>query len=220
MSVHIHMKTILASICLVVVSACDRAPDVVPPMPTTTHVVQTKPRATPEEIRTGPRTKLDLVALPFSFHTPAGWEAREIEGSSLVMVQGPAPEGDVQFTLAPRTGTTPEKIKLLESGARSEMAKNSDVKLVRLRDVGSIQMLEKQSIQVTAFDPTSVDPGAPPTTSLGHTFKWTIQIFVPRRDFFETYELNFIGLTPEQFEVDKDFLDQLLTSVEYTGLAN
>jgi|GEM_PF-5332733 len=207
----------LSTVAFLVPAACDRAPEVDPPILATQPIQHEMPGPTRDEILSGPRKTLELLTLPLSLQTPESWEARELPGSALVMVQGRGPDGDIQITVSPRAATSAEKITLLEAGAQKEMAQNSDIKRVSLRKVRAMQMLEKQTLITSADTPTVPDGEGTPTTSTSMTFKWSIQVFVPHDDMFETYEVSFIGLTPAEYESSKEFLNAVLESITYIG---
>lgn len=57
-----------------------------------------------------------------------------------------------------------------------------------------------------------------PHTTTESIFNWNTSVLIPSDDGkYQVYELNFIGLTRSQYEKDKDFLNSILNTIEYTG---
>jgi hypothetical protein len=104
------------------------------------------------------------------------------------------------------------------AGAQKEMSeKPQSIKMARLRELGGLKLFERQSVSGAATRPEADGRDLPP----GHSplFNWTITVFVPSGATFESYELDFIGLTMQEYETDQEFLRQIIDSVQYTPAA-
>jgi hypothetical protein len=81
--------------------------------------------------------------------------------------------------------------------------------MVDLRAIGAAKVLERQRVGRTPLPSPDDEPGV----KLSPPFSWTITVFVPRGKDYETYELNFIGLTADQYEADKALLRAIVDSI-------
>src|SRR5438874_1330048 len=86
---------------------------------------------------------------------------------------------------------------------------------VQLRPMGSVQVLETQKVgepsKITLYDKNNQ-----PHDSVESYFTWTLEVLVPHEDAYQRHELSFIGLTRNQYDKDKDFLNGVLSTLAYS----
>jgi hypothetical protein len=171
---------------------------------------------TTQELVSGPRSRTVLVPLPLTMELPVGWrQMKDVPSSQLW--QGYTPSGEVQLQLNSRRPMTQQELDRLMTGAKKEMAeKPQQILKVDLRQQGNVKILERQSVgeprPLTVYDSNNV-----PHTSTESIFTWTVSVLVPMNDEFQVYELNFFGLTKSQYDKDKDFLNSILSTLQYAG---
>jgi hypothetical protein len=168
-------------------------------------------RPTAEELLQGPREPLRLGALPLTLEVPQSWEIWTLR-AGLVFLQGPTPSGDVQIQLSSRPILTPEQLELRYAGAQAEAAENPNVRRVDMRLVNDLTVLERLVVEPLPEDAVAAEDGDPPVL-LGTPLRWTIGVYVRSGAHFEVYELNFIGLTVEQYEQDEEFLRPIVETI-------
>jgi hypothetical protein len=198
-----------------IAAACDERIEAPPQLLKNPPPQESASRPTTQELLEGPRKTIALATLPLTARVPTGWAVKNVEGTSVVLLEGPTPGGDAAIQLNERAASDASKLDILVNGAKREMAQHPEsIKMVDLRDIAGAKLLERQRVgKVT--NPTLSEPGvkeSPP-------FTWTISIFVPRGDKYETYELNFIGLTADQYETDKPLLRGIIDSITVNGAA-
>lgn len=195
-------------------SGCDDSPTVPPELvqESTTEAPQdmAPARPTTQELLEGPRRPVQLDNLPLTVQAPAGWAVERMEGTSHVLLQGPTPSGEAAIQLNDRPFTTGAKFEMIVKGAKKELQESPEsIKMVELRRIKGAQVLERQRVGSMPA-PSPVDP---PGLTLSPPFNWTILVFVPRGEDYDTYELNFIGLTADQYETDKTLLRGIIDSI-------
>jgi len=182
-------------------------------------------RPTTQEINAAPRKPLALGAYPLVLkNAPASWELKTTEPSdeALVTLEGVTPAGEAHIVLARQHGITYTltRIKMLEADARKQMAEKPGVILLaELRQLGDARVFEKRwlrSLPATQATMTMPD-GATKSAAVeaSRNIEWTIMVFVPTRTEYVCYSLTFIGLSEEQYAVDKDYLDAIMNSLQY-----
>ena len=209
-------------------SGCDDASDPPP------HLVADQPapkpveadvRPTTQELLEGPRKAVSLGELPLTVQAPKGWGLETLSGTSHVLLQGPTPSGEASIQLKVRPSTSAAKLEMIVNGAKKELERfPQSVTMVELRpitggqvlelgvrerDHGGAQVLEQQRIGEM---PRAL-PDDDPSIKLSRPMNWTITVFVPRGADHDTYELNFIGLTADQYQTDKPLLRGIIDSI-------
>ena len=174
----------------------------------------TPPRPTTQELLEGPRKPLALGDLPLTVQAPTGWAVKPLQGTSQILLQGPTPSGEAFIQLNVRPTTPAPKLDVIISGAKKELQQfPQSIKLVDVRDIAGGKVLERQRVgqvpRPSPEDPPDLKPSAP--------FNWTITVFVPRGSDYETHELNFVGLTADQYEMDKALLRGIVESISVSG---
>lgn len=206
---------LVLAVTMLAASACEERVEAPPELLKNPSPPEPTSHPTTQALLEGPRTPIALATLPLTARVPIGWAVKNVEGTSVVLLEGPTPAGDAAIQLNERAATDAAKLDILVNGAKRELAQHPEsIKMVDLRQIPGAKVLERQRIgKVT--NPTLSEPGvkeSPP-------FTWTISIFVPRGEKYETYELIFIGLTVDQYETDKPLLRGIIDSITVNGAA-
>ena len=163
---------------------------------------------------------MPLRAIPFNLTVPRGWDFKSEDG--ITVLQGPSPKGIVQIAIGKHISPIPDHAKRLIDGAKKELADHpNQYALANVRQDNGVQILETRSIDATRQSPTIDADGsvlAPTSTPM----RWKISAFVTNGAELDICEINFVDLTREQYDRDKDFLQQIIASLQYDpkALAN
>lgn len=204
-----RMAVLLA---VVLASGCDDTPAIPPDLVLDAPVSpEAQPaRPTTQELLEGPRHPVPLGELPLTVQAPAGWEVEPLAGTSHVLLQGPTPFGEAAVQLNDRPLTTGAKFEMIVNGAKKELEQfPQSIKMVELRQIEGAQVLERQRVGLMP----APSPYDPPGVKLSPPLNWTITVFVPRGEDYDTYELNFIGLTADQYDADETLLRGIMDSI-------
>jgi hypothetical protein len=197
----------------------DRSSSVPPDVVADANKPKDQPPAVPttQQLLNAPRTRTQLVPLPLSMELPPSWQPMK-DAPVANLWEGYTPSGQVQLQLTTRRSISQQDLDRLMQGASREMQQNpGEVLKVELRPKHDLKILERQSVgrpaPLVLYDKNNV-----PHTTTESIFNWNTSVLVPGEDGkFQVYELNFIGLTRSQYEKDKDFLNSILNTIEYTG---
>lgn len=202
-------------------AGCDDAPP--PPadlLSTSKQAPKAPAQPTTQDLLSGPRKVIPLSILPMSARVPESWSIKNLDGGSITLLEGNAPSGLVQIRLAQRPFVPRDTLEGILSRASKEKTEKPDV--IKVLDIKSMpgesggQILERQSLGKTM--PALPLDAEGKTLSKPETFySWTITYFIPQADGCEAYELNFVGLTAEQFQTDGALLREIIDSVKYHG---
>jgi hypothetical protein len=202
---------------------CDRhpAPPTPPPTASAAPASPEPTRPTTQELLEGPYKKLPLPGMPLAVQVPAGWKI-EVEGS-LTFLEGPTPTGNAMIQLAQRESRSPDQVESLLRGIKREKDQHPDtIKRADLREVGDVKIVEQLSIskpittpKLDAHGDAQLDEHGNIRTLTSTAAEWKLTVLVPYEKMFSEYELNFIDLTGEQYNVDKDFLQRIVSSLSY-----
>lgn len=193
--------------------ACDEKPKL-PPTSQESAQVTPKPPTT-QELLTGARTKLMLTAMPLSVTVPPSWKIDTVSGTTILLLKGPTPSGEAAIQLSHRPPTPKDRFAMLIEGATKEAKEKNDPReKAELRSLGDAKVLERQSVRAPAPLTTMDKDGKEHTQSVSG-MAWTIHVFVPDQSNYDTYELNFFGLTLDQYEADKALLNAIVQSLAY-----
>jgi hypothetical protein len=194
-----------------VVSDSSQLVDPVPPLATQPVL------PTSTEILEGPRTELPLLVVPLVATVPESWRVQQNEGGRLVFLEGQGPTQFVQIQLARRPAISAQEMDARLTAASKETTGTG----VTVRAVGDTRILERVSVGTLSSTPIFDDKGntivftSPP-------LRWTITLFQPRTGQpreVDVYELNFVGLTNDQYEAEKRFLREIVDSVRHDAEA-
>jgi hypothetical protein len=179
--------------------------------------VDTK-RPTTQELLSGRRTRSQLAPLPLTMEIPPSWTQGTFEGVENPgnLLQGYTPNGVVQISLGSKPSIKPERLDQIVTGAKKEMEKNPNLK-AELKTRSDLKVLELQKVLPPKEFPTySISGNQMVThTSIESPFNWTMTVFVPHEGGYQVYDLNFIGLTKSQYDKDKEFLESILSTIQY-----
>lgn len=197
---------------------CDDEP--APPldiMQTESPLQEAAPAPTTQELLEGVRQTVSLGELPLSVQAPPSWAVKPMRGTTHILLMGPTPSGEASIQLNNRPLTTADKLDIIVNGAKKEMQQfPQSIKLVELRTIDGAKVLERQRVGLmprpSPDDPPGVKPSPP--------FNWTITVFVPRGADYDTHELNFVGLTADQYEADKTLLRGIIESITVNHVAS
>ena len=179
-------------------------------------------RPTTQELLESRRTRSALIPLPLTMEMPPGWGKLEDLGdlkisAGLNLIQGYTPHGEVQIQLSSRPAMKMDALdRLVEAGKKEQASKPQQIVRFDLRQAGNVKILERQVVgEPRPF--TVYDANNQPHTTTEANFTWTIQVLVPNEGAYQVYELNFMGLTKNQYDQDKDFLEGILKTLQYAG---
>jgi hypothetical protein len=172
---------------------------------------------TTQELLTGHRSRTILLPIPVSLEMPPGWGPDRRTGMpNLIMGYTPS-GGEVSIQLIPRTPLWPKELDTLVAASKKEMAANPNKILkAELRPLGTAQVLERQRVG----DPaplTTYDKQNKPHESIESYFEWTLDILVPHDEGIQDNQISFLGLTKSQYDKDKDFLNGVISTLQYVS---
>ena len=225
-----HRKHLIIASLLLALAACDEKPSV-PPQVLKQAEENEKAQATAtkskrpatQELLTGRRSRTALIPLPLTMEVPPGWGNFDGFGdpqvraatAGLNLIQGITPSGDVQIQLTARSAMKQEELdRIVTFGKKEQKEKPNQILKMELRDLGTVKVLERQSVGEPRPLSTFDEKGQEHTTTES-SFNWTISVLVPNAGALQVYELNFIGLTKNQYDKDKDFLNGILNTLTY-----
>jgi hypothetical protein len=185
---------------------------------------QTQPeptKPTTQELMEGSYKKMVLPGMPLSLEVPQSWKI-ENEGP-LMFLQGPTPADNSMIQLAQRESLRPDQIENLLNGVNHDRDQHpQSVKRAEMHDFGTMRVLEQLSVGQPVTSPKVdsrgegiLDEHGTLMTVTITPMHWKLTIFVPAEKLFSQYELNFIDLSQEQYNVDKDFLEKIVHSLKY-----
>jgi hypothetical protein len=232
-------RCIIAAALLMLGALCgcdDRSSDVPPPPPPNKPLTPEVIRPTTQQILSAPRKPIQLLTFPLTMDVPdvpkadshsPEWRippAIATDGSTL-SIEGPSPAGDVVIQLVPLPGEHPNAaMDAAERAARKELAANpTTVLMVDVRNLGPVHLIERRAVQHLPETVIEVDKPGSLTGELEHRrvpatdfMDWSLQVFYPiSKDKYGEGTLTFSGLTKDQYDKDKTFLEQLITSLRY-----
>ncbi len=177
------------------------------------------PRPTTQELLTGGRRRFALSPLPFSVSVPTSWKVDSLGAGSITVLAGPTPSGEAQIQLSTRSVAKKDELEIIQRAAKKELtqpATDSTKRTIKadFRKLGEVELFERQAVgQPSPLTLTNPDGSERVETATPYT--WTLMMFVPQGNDFARHEMNFIGLTAEQFQQDKGLLEGMLASLQY-----
>ncbi len=218
---------VIAAVSFVIAtSGCERSP-VPSPAPTDASAASSTDPANPTVQPLGPSgdsnspttqspaafAPIRLSYFPLTVEAPRNWQIKSFVNGDVVFLQGPAPSGEeVQIQLSHRGRVTAEQLILRQNATTREAAEHSEsVKLAEVRTSGPLTIFDQQSLGKEIVSLTDSRGNALPDTV---NYRWTIHVFAPRESDFDDFELNFVGLTADQFKKDSQFLKRVMSSIK------
>lgn len=189
--------------------ACDESPPPPTSLPAESSVVDpVEKHLTSVPVNEQPRKTLVLKLIPFTLRAPESWEVVSIKGgeSPVTMIEGPILDDQVRITLGLREPVGGEVLKNLLKRFEKEDAdlKKNGQGFVRITDTGDLRVIDLRR--------KPLNSSAAPSEQL---MEWRITLLYPRGVVHEQYTLQFIGLTVEAYEKNKDLLSEILQSIRY-----
>lgn len=216
-----------AALVLTAMLGCDKPP---PPPPTVTgddaaaDASTTEPedrRPKTDEIMSASWRPVQLGNHPLRLQAPPTWESKTI-GTAVVLrgpaPNGPPPEGVTEITVNKPPPFPKEMAKSFEAeqrraatrpaaAATTAPASATEINAVTAREIGPNRVLDLRRLQ-------------PAVGNLPPMVDWRLVVFVPAgADTVNTYQLNFIGLTLDQYQKDKELLEKIVNSLEVDALS-
>ena len=204
---------------LLVMAGCDDRPAPPPPLPDTPS---TRPASTldlpvaptTQELVSGKQKTIQLGTFPLSLDVPNSWKIASTSNS--LWVEGYAPGGEIRLLLTPQGDPLkPAMVKAWEVRVSKESTTNPSSKLLHssLRPIGgnakAFDRREVNTVNVTR------DNG---TIERIDFVDWSIDVMVPQGNAFTLDLIHFTGLTKEQYEKDREFLEKILATLHYDAL--
>jgi len=176
-------------------------------------------RPTTQELLTGPRKRINVTPLPFSANVPLSWKVESLGAGSIIVLTGPSPSGEAQIQLANRSTAKKEELEIIQRAAKKELtqpATDSVKRTVKVdfRKLGDVEVFERQAVGLPG-PLTTTDAQGIEHTETATPYTWTVMLFVPQGSEYARYEMNFIGLTAEQYKQDKQLLDAIMATLQY-----
>jgi hypothetical protein len=165
-----------------------------------------------------------LDTLPLSMQVPQGWQiTRHGTAGSIVWLEGPTPHSDARIDLKQREPLSTSEYELYLRGTEREQREEPAAQ-VRIRDAGPMKVVERISMLKPVTAPLVDAQGLHQLDEHGEfvvqtttPMRWRLNVFVPREQEVEHYELNFVVITREQYEVDRPLLESMLGTLRYIG---
>jgi hypothetical protein len=192
-------------------------PPVPPPAPATQPAAPAVTRPTTQELLNGPRKPLVLGNFKLTMEVPPSWKLETV--GSATWLAGETPNGEVRMQLAVQGAALKSgAINAMEKRARDEAAKEPDkLEVIPLHNIGGTarkmerrEVLHNLELRVPKADGTTLD-------HVEHVDRmdWSILVFVPDGDQFTLEVINFSGLSIQQYEKDRTFLEGIIRSLHY-----
>jgi hypothetical protein len=202
-------------------SGCDEKPKALPPSYDGGAEFRAQP--TTQNIATWPRKRSPLAALPLTIDVPDSWQLKSIGlgPTAVFSIEGLAPSGTVSIQLSSLSDCSAQIMTaMIKSALRRMDGHDPAMLMATTRDLGEAKVLEQRVVRHIA----EADPGADQPAGAGglDMIEWTIVVFAPRPqpDTYQRCVLSIYGLTREEFDQDKDFLQKSVDSLQYDATAN
>jgi hypothetical protein len=175
------------------------------------------PPAVLEQASKPPESGMRIPTTQDSLEMPPGWGPDHRTGMpNLIMGYTPS-GGEVSIQLIPRSPLRAKDLNTMVAAAKKEMAANpTKILKCELRPLGTAQVLERQRVGDPA-PVTTYDRNNKPHESIESYFEWTLDVLVPHEDGVQDNQIAFLGLTKSQYDKDKDFLNGVISTLQYVS---
>jgi hypothetical protein len=200
-----------------------------PPLPAT------KPLPTTQELLTGPKKTLRLGEFPLSLEAPQSWGLRSFGdgAASVIAVSGLAGSGEINIQLVQQNQTISSAVgveTILAEAKKQLAAKPHPLNRAEMRPLGPAKLLEVRGMSnqfVNGKLPEEVWGNVEIPDSRGnavstraiinpHVLTWTFTLYIPTQNGrYMTRSLAFMGLTPAEYEKDKEFLEGMMKTLKW-----
>jgi hypothetical protein len=198
---------------------CDDQKALVPVNPPTQNEAATQAAAaapTTQELVSGPYQRIALKSIPFSISVPRGWELKSQGG---MLLQGPTPAGFAQIQIGRHLAPIAGHAETLIAATTRESAANPNAyQLAEVRNIGGLKALETRTMGKTQQSP-AIDASGKVIAPTFTPVHWKTAVFMPEGRDTVVCEIHFIDLSREQYDLDKDVLAKIMSSLEYDAKA-
>jgi hypothetical protein len=195
----------------------------------------TKPLPTTQELLTGPKKTLRLGEFPLSLEVPHSWGLRSFGdgAASVIAVSGVAGSGEINIQLVQQNQTINSALgveSILAEAKKQLAAKPHPLNRAEMRPLGPAKLLEMRGMSnqfVNGKLPAEVWGDVEIPDSRGnvvttraiinpHLLTWTFTLYIPTQNGrYMTRSLVFMGLTPAEYEKDKEFLEGMMKTLKW-----
>jgi hypothetical protein len=210
-----HLRPLLLILLAAIfAAACDEKPKLPPVSNTPTNTGPTT-----QELLTGPRTRLTLGSLPLSVRVPAkGWKIDTISSAGITLLRGVTPSGGVEIQLSTQRPVKKEDLDSILSYAHKDMERRNEPRnKIDVRTIGGNVKVLEQFVVNPPQSLITTDATGKETTRQASSVTWTIEVFVPQQSQYERHDLNFVGLTYDEYQTDKPLLTEVIDSLTFEG---
>ena len=208
----------IAGLLIGALPGCNDKPDVPPvilPEPATKMSLPAT-RPTTQELQTAARKVIKLGSFPLTMEVPPTWKIEAI--GSGVWLEGETPHGDARIQLAAQGASLKlEAVIAMDKGARAKAASQPTSlevsPLKPLNNAGTVQKMEKR--EILRHLPITLENGS---VDYVDRVDWSILVFVPQDRGFNIDLLSFSGLSLEQYQQDREFLEHIIRSMQYQSI--
>lgn len=208
----------LAASMLLIAIACDDKRDLPPNLPTEPPASQpgqstVPPRPTTLQLLEAPRRHLNLTGdrMGLTIDVPPSWHLNTIGTSTYL--EGETPRGDVRIQIIMKgIPLKDDTIRAMERIARQHATTQpEEYAFTPLRDIGANAKVLQQR-DFLRHIPVTRDKGVREYVDL---VDWTIEVFVPSELGYRVIALGFSGLTLDQYQKDREFLEDIIRTLHY-----
>ncbi len=182
----------------------------------------TPPRPTTQELLEGPRNPIVLDTLPISMLVPPQWKLTRHSGS-VVWLEGPTPHSDARIALKSQPSIPLDQFRMYLKGSRRDQEEEKNA-TINIRQVGPMHIVERRTFLNPVSAPVVDAQGIAQLDQRGDVvmvtstpMRWWINLFIPFEEHVEQYDLSFVVIAKEQFDVDGPFLEKMLQTLRYIG---
>ncbi len=169
--------------------------------PPTTEEASSEPDYRPKAPMSLDRT-IHLVDYPLEIRVPERWDIRY---GTVSILQGPTPHGPKPdgaiHLIVSRRGPLPKAVTDALKPATSKSATKDSFSRDEIRTLGKLKVYEHRSVE-------------PATGGIPAMMKWIISAYEPiDKDNVRLYQISFLDLSREQFEMDRELLESMVASI-------
>lgn len=206
--------------------ACDRDDSMPPSLITVQPEQETPtpslPRPTTQALLEGPRTPIVLDTLPISMLVPPQWRITR-HSANVVWVEGPTPHSEARIALKSQPSIPHDQFQMYLKGSRRDQEEEKNT-TIKIRQAGPMHIVERRTFLQPMRAPVVDSQGIAKLDERGDVvmlttvpLRWWVHLFVPFEQHVEQYDLSFVDIAKDQFEVDQAFLEKMLSTLQYIG---
>jgi hypothetical protein len=132
------------------------------------------------------------------------------------MLEGPTPAGTAQIQMSRHISPIAQHAERLIEGAQKEIAAQpGPYNRCELRKLGDVQVLEYRKLGKPSGAP-AIDSTGKQVAPAGTPLQWKVTAFVPGGGKeVSLCEISFVDLSREQYDLDRELLDKIFSSLKY-----